>query len=66
MPAEGGLHQLLRHTYATLAIRNGVPVKVVSERLGHASVAITMSIYQHVSEADDEAAAEATAGFLPG
>ncbi|HSJ46095.1 MAG TPA: tyrosine-type recombinase/integrase, partial [Euzebyales bacterium] len=61
-----GPHQLLRHTYATCALRAGVPVKVVSERLGHASVGITMTIYQHVTDADDERAAEATARFLDG
>jgi integrase len=38
----------LRHTHATLLLANGVPVKVVSERLGHATVMITMEIYQHV------------------
>lgn len=41
------LHDL-RHTHATLLLKSGVPVKVVSERLGHANVAFTMSIYQHV------------------
>ena len=41
------LHDL-RHTHATLLIKEGVPVKVVSERLGHASVAFTMQVYQHV------------------
>lgn len=41
------LHDL-RHTHATLLLRAGVPVKVVSERLGHATVTITMEIYMHV------------------
>lgn len=41
------LHDL-RHTHATLLLRAGVPVKVVSERLGHANAAFTMSVYQHV------------------
>jgi integrase len=41
------LHDL-RHTHATLLLKAGVPVKVVSERLGHASAAFTMSVYQHV------------------
>lgn len=41
------LHDL-RHTHATLLLRAGVPIKVVSERLGHASPAFTMSVYQHV------------------
>jgi integrase len=41
------LHDL-RHTHATLVIRAGVPVKVVSERLGHAKTAFTIETYQHV------------------
>ena len=41
------LHDL-RHTHATLMLKEGVPVKVVSERLGHSSVAFTMQVYQHV------------------
>lgn len=38
----------LRHTHATIAIAAGVPVKIVSERLGHSSPAFTMAVYQHV------------------
>jgi integrase len=38
----------LRHTHATLLIKEGVPVKVVSERLGHARTAFTIETYQHV------------------
>jgi integrase len=38
----------LRHTHATLLLKAGVPVKVVSERLGHSTPAFTMSVYQHV------------------
>jgi len=41
------LHDL-RHTHATLLLKARVPVKVVSERLGHANVAFTMAVYQHV------------------
>jgi len=41
------LHDL-RHTHATLLIKAGVPVKVVSERLGHAKAAFTIETYQHV------------------
>ena len=41
------LHDL-RHTHATLLIKAGVPVKVVSERLGHATAAFTIETYQHV------------------
>ena len=42
----------LRHTYATLALRHGVPVEVVSKNLGHGSPAITLTVYRHVL--DDE------------
>lgn len=38
----------LRHTHASHALAAGVPIKVVSERLGHSSTAITEDIYQHV------------------
>ena len=38
----------LRHTHATILLEQGVNPKVVSERLGHASVATTMDIYSHV------------------
>ena len=39
----------LRHTYATLALQNGVDVKTVSHNLGHATVAFTMDKYVHFS-----------------
>jgi hypothetical protein len=38
----------LRHGHATLMLLKGVHPKVVSERLGHASVGITLDIYSHV------------------
>lgn len=38
----------LRHTHGSLLIKEGVPVKVVSERLGHSHIAFTMQTYQHV------------------
>ncbi len=38
----------LRHTHATLLLKAGVPVKVVSERLGHSTPGFTMATYQHV------------------
>lgn len=38
----------LRHTHATLLLQANEPVKVVSERLGHASILITLKIYAHV------------------
>ncbi len=38
----------LDHTHATILLKAKVPVKVVSERLGHSSPAFTMTVYQHV------------------
>ena len=40
--------QDLRHTHAMLLLKDGIYVKVVSERPGHASVAITLDTYAHV------------------
>ena len=51
------LHDI-RHTWATLALEsNEVPMKVVSDRLGHSGIAITADIYSHVSSARDAHAA---------
>jgi integrase len=38
----------LRHSHATLLLKNGVHPKIVSERLGHASISTTLDIYSHV------------------
>ena len=38
----------LRHTHATLMLKAGIHPKVVSERLGHANIGITLDIYSHV------------------
>ncbi len=50
------LHDL-RHTHATLALQAGVHPKVVSERLGHANVSITLDTYSHAIPAMQEEAA---------
>ena len=50
------LHDL-RHTHATLALQAGVHPKVVSERLGHATVSITLDTYSHAIPAMQEEAA---------
>jgi len=50
------LHDL-RHTHASLMLRQGVHPKIVSERLGHATVGITLDIYSHVTPGLQEAAA---------
>lgn len=48
----------LRHTAATLALFAGVSPKIVSEQLGHASVAFTLEVYSHVLPHMQEAAAK--------
>jgi integrase len=54
----------LRHMAATRLLRRGVQVKVVSEMLGHASIAVTLQIYAHVlPNIQREAAAMASKMF---
>ena len=58
---EAGLPHLtvrgLRHAHATLLLSSGVHPKIVSERLGHSTIAITMDIYSHVLPGLQERAA---------
>ncbi|HEX5157651.1 MAG TPA: site-specific integrase [Ktedonobacterales bacterium] len=56
----------LRHTCATLALASNVNPKVVSEMLGHSTVAITLDIYSHVLPDMQEDAAAAVAAMLYG
>jgi integrase len=56
----------LRHSHATALLRGGVPIAVVSKRLGHASVGITLGTYAHALPGDDEAAAVLGAALLAG
>ncbi len=55
-----------RHSYATAALLAGVPVKVVSQRLGHSDVRITLMTYAHVLPGDDEDAADIAAAAIMG
>jgi integrase len=57
------LHDL-HHTHATLALQAGVHPKVVSERLGHSGVGITLDIYSHAIPAMQEDAAAKIAALL--
>jgi integrase len=59
------LHDL-RHTHATLALQAGVHAKVVSERLGHATVGITLDTYSHAIPAMEEEAAARVAAIVFG
>ncbi len=59
---EAGLPRIrfhdLRHTHASLLVAAGVPIKVVSERLGHAHPGFTMHTYQHLLPGMGAAAAD--------
>ncbi len=57
------LHDL-RHTHATLLLKAGVPIKVVSERLGHSTPGFTMATYQHVLPGMQAEAARTFAALL--
>ena len=59
------LHDL-RNTHATLALQAGVHPKVVSDRLGHATVSITLDTYSHAVPALEEEAAEKVAALVFG
>ena len=59
------LHDL-RHTHASLALAAGIHPKVVSERLGHATVSITLDTYSHAIPAMQEEAAEKVAAVVFG
>jgi integrase len=56
----------LRHTCATLLLASGENVKVVSERLGHASAALTLDVYSHVLPDMQQRAAERLEDLLFG
>lgn len=47
----------IRHSHATWLLALGVPMKVLSDRLGHATIAMTMDIYSHILPAMDQDAA---------
>jgi integrase len=49
----------LRHTHATELLREGIHPKVVSERLGHSTVALTLDVYSHVMPSMQDDAARA-------
>jgi integrase len=59
------LHDL-RHTWATLALQSGIHPKVVSERLGHSTIAITLDTYSHVTPSMQRDAANQVAAVIFG
>ncbi len=64
-----GLRQVrlhdLRHGQASLMLAAGVPLAVVSKRLGHSSLALTSDTYSHLLEGVGRSAAEAAASLVP-
>ena len=68
--ARSGLPRItfhgLRHTWATLAMEKGIHTKVVSDRLGHANISVTLDIYSKVRPAMDAHAAEVVAADIFG
>jgi integrase len=56
----------LRHSHASQLIAAGVPITEISHRLGHASPAITLSVYAHLFERDNSKAAAAINDALGG
>lgn len=59
------LHDL-RHSWATLALSAGVHPKVAQERLGHATIGITLGTYSHVTNGMQSDAAALVAGLMTG
>lgn len=56
----------LRHTFATLALQNGVDLKTVSSMLGHFSAGFTLDTYAHVTTAAQKEAAQTMENVLAG
>lgn len=63
LAAKAGLPEVtyhgLRHSSTSVLIKAGVPIRVVSARLGHANTSTTMNIYSHMLKGQDEQAAAA-------
>lgn len=55
----------LRHTHATYLLEQGVNIKIIQDRLGHASSVTTLDYYSGVSPKMDRAAADISGGIIP-
>jgi integrase len=64
LPETVTLHAL-RHTFGSLLLADGVPIKHVSEQMGHANVAITLNVYQHVLRATSATATRQLDRHIP-
>jgi integrase len=69
LAAAAGLRHIrlhdLRHGAASLMLAAGIPIEIVSKRLGHSSIGITMDTYSHMLEGVGRRAAEAAMGLVP-
>ena len=54
----------LRHSHASLALSSGVNPRIVSGRLGHSTVALTLDIYSHVLPQQDQEATDRIAALI--
>ena len=67
---EAGIEHIrfhdLRHTFATLALQNGVDVKTLSGMLGHYSSGFTLDTYTHITDRMQQEAAEKVGSFMEG
>lgn len=56
----------LWHTHVSLLLDAGVPIKAVSERLGHSSAVVTLNIYGHKMRRAEDQAVAVSGGMLAG
>lgn len=54
----------LRHTHASLLLLDGINPKIVQERLGHASIEMTLDTYSHLLPDTQDVAVQAISAFL--
>lgn len=68
IPKDAGLEHIrfhdLRHTFATLALQNGVDIKTVSSMLGHYDAGFTLRTYTHATRQMQDQAAETMGNFM--
>ncbi|HHW26100.1 MAG TPA: site-specific integrase [Firmicutes bacterium] len=61
---EGASLHTLRHTHASILIYQGADIKVISRRLGHENITITLQTYGHLLPGQDEGAADRMDAFI--
>ena len=57
-------HHALRHTFATLLLKNGIDIKIISDLLGHSNVSITYNTYIHIIKEQKAKAMESLPNFI--